>query len=57
MSGIFRDVYLWAPPERHLRDFEVKTNLDDEYRDAMLLVKGSLSNAGRGSCDGDARCR
>jgi beta-galactosidase len=46
MSGIFRDVYLWAPPERHLRDFEVKTNLDDEYRDAMLLVKGSLSNAG-----------
>ena len=29
MSGIFRDVYLWAAPEQHLRDFEVKTNLDD----------------------------
>jgi len=46
MSGIFRDVYLWAPPEQHLRDFEVKTNLDDEYRDAKLVVKGALLNAG-----------
>ena len=45
MSGIFRDVYLWATPEQHLRDFEVKTNLDDEYRDATLVVKGALSNA------------
>jgi beta-galactosidase len=45
MSGIFRDVYLWATPEQHLRDFEVKTNLDDQYRDAILLVKGALSNA------------
>jgi beta-galactosidase len=45
MSGIFRDVYLWAAPEQHLRDFEVKTNLDDQYRDATLVVKGALSNA------------
>ena len=45
MSGIFRDVYLWATPEQHLRDFEVKTNLDDAYRDATLVVKGALSNA------------
>ncbi len=45
MSGIFRDVYLWTTPEQHLRDFEVKTNLDDEYRDATLVVKGALSNA------------
>jgi beta-galactosidase len=45
MSGIFRDVYLWATPEQHLRDFEVKTNLDDAYRDATLVVKGAVSNA------------
>ena len=45
MSGIFRDVYLWAAPEQHLRDFEVKTNLDDDYRDATLVVKGAVSNA------------
>jgi beta-galactosidase len=45
MSGIFRDVYLWATPPQHLRDFEVKTSLDDEYRDATLVVKGALANA------------
>ena len=45
MSGIFRDVYLWATPEQHLRDFEVKTNLDEQYHNAILVVKGALSNA------------
>ena len=45
MSGIFRDVYLWATPEQHLRDFEVKTNLDDQYRDATVVVKASLANS------------
>ena len=40
MSGIFRDVYLWATPEQHLRDFEVKTNLDDQYRDAITGGEG-----------------
>ena len=34
MSGIFRDVYLWSPPNVHIRDFEVKTDLDAQYRDA-----------------------
>jgi beta-galactosidase len=45
MSGIFRDVYLWSTPEQHLRDFQVNTNLDDQYRDATLVVKGALANA------------
>ena len=45
MSGIFRDVYLWSPPEQHLRDFQVNTNLDDEYRDATVVVKGWVANA------------
>src|SRR5512140_2187739 len=30
MSGIFRDVYLCSPPDLHLRDFEVKTELDPQ---------------------------
>ena len=34
MSGIFRDVYLWAAAQQHIRDFEVHTDLDSEYRDA-----------------------
>jgi beta-galactosidase len=45
MSGIFRDVYLWTTPPQHVRDFEVKTNLDSAYRDAELTVKAQLANA------------
>ena len=45
MSGIYRDVYLWATPEQHVRDFEVKTELDDQYRDATLRVKATVANA------------
>ncbi len=44
MSGIYRDVYLWSPAAQHVRDFEVNTNLDAEYRDAQLVVKASLAN-------------
>ncbi len=44
MSGIFRDVYLWSPPAVHIRDFEVKTDLDSDYRDAQLRVKVRLVN-------------
>jgi beta-galactosidase len=44
MSGIYRDVYLWSPAAQHVRDFEINTNLDGEYRDAELVVKASLAN-------------
>src|SRR5215831_13217807 len=45
MSGIFRDVYLWSTPQQHIRDFEVKTNLDSAYRDAELSIRAQVSNA------------
>ena len=49
LSGIFRDVYLWSPPGVHLRDFEVKTELDAQYRDAefgySVTVENSTPNA------------
>ena len=38
LSGIFRDVYLWSTPETHIRDFSVKTDLDDDYINASLKV-------------------
>lgn len=38
LSGIFRDVFLWSAPGVHIRDFEVKTNLDEQYRDAELAL-------------------
>jgi beta-galactosidase len=47
MSGIFRDVYLWTAPEQHVRDFEVKTDLDAKYQDATLSVRAEVTNAAR----------
>ena len=44
LSGIFRDVYLWSPPEVHIRDFEVKTAFDDQYRNAKLTAKLKVYN-------------
>ncbi len=44
MSGIFRDVYLWSAPKLHVRDFEVKTTLDKDYRDAVLEVRAEIQN-------------
>jgi len=44
LSGIFRDVYLWSPPKVHIRDFEVRTDLDEAYRDAMLTVTVEVEN-------------
>jgi beta-galactosidase len=45
MSGIFRDVYLWSTAEQHVRDYEIRTELDGEYKNAILLVRAKLSNA------------
>lgn len=46
LSGIFRDVYLWSPPNLHIRDFRVNTDLDRlaEVGDAVLAVDLKLEN-------------
>ena len=41
-SGLFRDVYLYAIPDVHVRDIRVKTLLDDDYRDAVLEVRAQI---------------
>jgi beta-galactosidase len=46
MSGIFRDVYLWSPADVHIRDFEVGTDFDAQFRDAKLSVSVKLQNNG-----------
>ena len=46
LSGIFRDVYLWSPPNVHVRDFEIKTDLDNNYQHAELSAKLWLKNYG-----------
>lgn len=52
LSGIFRDVSLLARPMMHLRDFYVRTELDEAYRDAVLQVRLTLCNEGRIDVDG-----
>lgn len=44
LSGIYRDVYLWSTADRHIRDFEVQTDLDADYRDARLTVRINVVN-------------
>ena len=48
MSGIYRDVYLWATPEQHVRDFEVKTELDDRIPRRGLGEGGGGERGGEG---------
>jgi len=46
LSGIFRDVYLWSTPSRHIRDFEIKTAFDQAWRDATLSAAVTVQNTG-----------
>ncbi len=43
-SGIYRNVYLFATPQVHIRDFAVRTDLDDSYADATLMVRPGITN-------------
>ena len=42
ISGIFRDVFLYATPKTYLRDLYVVTDLDDQYRDAALKLTANV---------------
>ncbi|WP_018931075.1 glycoside hydrolase family 2 TIM barrel-domain containing protein [Gracilibacillus lacisalsi] len=44
MSGIFRDVYLYALPDIHLYDHRVRTTFDQDYENAELEVQAQLIN-------------
>ncbi|MDT8300718.1 MAG: glycoside hydrolase family 2 TIM barrel-domain containing protein [Sedimentisphaerales bacterium] len=44
LSGIYRNVYLSATPQVHIRDFFVQTDLDDSYTDATLKIRPRISN-------------
>lgn len=45
-SGIFRDVYLYATPKVHIRDFFARCDLDEKYEHASLKVKVKAYNFG-----------
>ncbi|MBD3377919.1 DUF4981 domain-containing protein [candidate division KSB1 bacterium] len=41
-SGIYRNVYLYSTPLLHIRDFFVRTDLDENFEDAILHIDLSL---------------
>lgn len=51
LSGIYRDVFLFAAPTVHIRDFWVRSQLDDFYRDSTLVVEPMVRNYGSRSSD------
>lgn len=44
LSGIYRDVYLFATPKVRMRDFTVTPDLDSQYKDATLKVEVDVQN-------------
>lgn len=45
LSGIFRDVYLIARERIYIRDFNVRTDLDQNLKDGTLTVNAKLYNS------------
>lgn len=46
LSGIIRNVTIWSSPKLHIRDFFVKTDLDAQYKDAVVDVAAKVKNFG-----------
>lgn len=44
LSGIFRNVTLWSSPQEHIRDYFIKTTLDQQFRNAALIVSTKIKN-------------
>ncbi|ROQ81614.1 beta-galactosidase [Streptomyces sp. CEV 2-1] len=55
LSGIFRDVYLYAIAPVHVQDLFVRTALDDAYRDAVLTVTTTVRDRGGAEAAGRHR--
>lgn len=44
LSGIFRDVAIIGRAPIHIKDFFIKTELDEKYEDAILKIETTLEN-------------
>ena len=45
ISGIERDVFLWSQPKVAIRDFRIKSTLDDTYRNGIFNLSVDLTNS------------
>lgn len=52
LSGIFRNVSLYATPKVHIRDFAISTDFDEDYQDAVLTTNVNVTNENGGRADG-----
>ena len=48
LSGIERDIYLYAQPLLAIRDFHVHASLDEQYKNGIFSLNVDLQNAGSG---------
>jgi beta-galactosidase/evolved beta-galactosidase subunit alpha len=46
LSGVFRDVYAYAPPETHVADVDCHTDLDADDADAEFAATVTVADAG-----------
>lgn len=46
LSGIFRNVTLWSAPNVHVRDYFIKTDLDNQYKNAIVDISAKVKNYG-----------
>ncbi|MAZ28232.1 MAG: beta-galactosidase subunit alpha [Cytophagaceae bacterium] len=44
LSGIFRDVYLWSTPQDHMRNFKVKSSLDNKFKNGIFSLSGEIKS-------------
>lgn len=51
-SGIYRDVFLYSTADVRICDFAIRTDLDENYRDAELLIKPELARYSDRDIDG-----
>ncbi|MEM6805667.1 MAG: glycoside hydrolase family 2 TIM barrel-domain containing protein, partial [Bacteroidota bacterium] len=46
LSGIYRDVFIYATPKLHIRDFKVETDLDPTYTQGAFKLDAYIHNYG-----------
>lgn len=46
ISGIERDVFLWSQPKVAVRDFRLRSTLDDSYRNGIFGIEAEVCNNG-----------
>ncbi len=55
LSGIFRDVTLWSAGPLHVRDLQIRTDLDASYTDATLAIEVQIRNGSAGAASPSVR--